>query len=77
MSHKCKIKNDDPELKGCRSTNSNHRLRRVRGDKYGVTIEEQYNVNFGKRSDIHLSTLLEENNVSSQTQLIKKFKENK
>jgi hypothetical protein len=71
---KCKIKNDQPEMKGCRGANQNNRLRRTRGDKHVGTVEKQYGIDLGMRSDTHLQTALQRFGVQSQKQLIKKIK---
>jgi len=73
---KCKIKNDQPQMRGCRSANKNNKLRRTRSDKHVGTIEQQYGIDLGMRSDAHLQTALQRSRVSSQKQLIKKFKNN-
>lgn len=56
---------DAPGMKGIRSRNEDGTLRRKRGDTLVGTIEEQYNVDFGVRSDMRLDTLLDRLNVDS------------
>lgn len=67
-----KIKNDDPGMKGPRSRNNDGQLRQKRGDTNVSTIEKQYGVDFGVRSDMHLDTLLEIKKVDSLNDLIHK-----
>ena len=64
------IKNDAPGMKGERSRNQNGHLRQKRGDTHVGTIEKQYNVDLGVRSDMHLDTYLEKNNIESLNDLI-------
>ena len=63
-------KNDAPGMKGCRSRNSSGPLREKRGDTHIGTIEEQYGIDLGARSDMHLDTYLEEHNKKSLNDLI-------
>ena len=63
---------DDPNMRGDRSRNSTDgRLRDTRDDKHVGTLEKQYNREFGVRSDMHVSTLLQQQGVSSVSKLIK------
>jgi len=64
------IKNDAPGMKGQRSRNQNGHLRQKRGDTYVGTIEKQYNIDLGVRSDMHLDTYLDKNNIESLNDLI-------
>lgn len=63
-------KNDAPGMRGDRSRNDDGRLRQKRGDTHMGTIEDKYDRDFGVRSDMHLSTFLQQNNVSSLNDLI-------
>jgi hypothetical protein len=56
---------DAPGMKGYRSRNEDGTLRRKRGDTLVGSIEEQYNVSFGVRSDMRLDTLLKRLKVDS------------
>jgi hypothetical protein len=50
--------NDDPSMNGCRSRNDGDgQLRQKRGDTHAGTIERQYGVDLGVRSDTRLDTL--------------------
>ena len=61
-------------MRGYRSRNVDGELRRKRSDTHVSTIENKYDVDFGVRSDMHLGTLLEKQNVGSLDQLLKKEK---
>lgn len=63
---------DDPGMHGNRSRNeTNGRLRDTRDDKHVGTLEEQYDRDFGVRSDMHIDTLLEQTGCPSVSKLIK------
>jgi hypothetical protein len=52
------VLHDDPSMRGQRSRNeTNGQLRQVRGDKLVGTIEAEYGVDLGVRSDMRLDTL--------------------
>ena len=54
-----------------RSINTtNGQIHNCRSDKRIGTIEKQYNLDLGKRSDMQLGTLLKQTGLSSQTQLL-------
>ena len=74
MSHRRapSVKHDAPGMKGPRSRNETGELRRKRGDTLAGTIEEQYHVDLGVRSDTKLSTVLKRENVDSLNDLIEK-----
>jgi len=74
MGHKGGCKNDDPDMKGCRSRNENGSMRKVRSDKTVGHLEKQYDVETGRRSDMELGNLMKEMGVKSQSQLLKKLK---
>lgn len=74
MSHSGTCKNDDPNMRGCRSRNITGSMRRVRSDKTVRHLEEQYGVDTGRRSDMQIGNLMKELNVDSQSQLLKKLK---
>lgn len=63
-------KGDAPGMNGYRSRNNDGELRQKRGDTHMGTIEQQYGRDFGVRSDKHLDTFLQENNVSSLNDLL-------
>jgi hypothetical protein len=65
-----KIKNDAPGMKGNRSRNNDGKLREKRGDTHIGTIEKQYNIDLDVRSDMHLDTYLEKNDINSLNDLI-------
>ncbi len=49
---------DDPSMAGCRARNENDgQLRQKRGDTIVETIEKEYHVDLGVRSDTRLDTL--------------------
>lgn len=64
------IKNDAPGMKGERGRNQDGQLRQKRGDTHIGTIEKQYYVDLGVRSDMHLETYLEKNKIESLNDLI-------
>ncbi len=74
MSHKSAspVRNDDPAMTGQRARTKDGTLRVKRGDTHAGTIEEQYHVDLGVRSDMHLSTLLKLEGVDSLSELLKK-----
>jgi hypothetical protein len=63
-------KNDAPGMKGQRSRNADGQLRQKRGDTHVGTIENNYNIDLGVRSDMHLDTYLEKNKIESLNDLI-------
>jgi len=66
------VRHDAPGMKGPRSRNEDGELRQKRGDTHVGTIEEQYGVNFGVRSDMKLDTLRERLGATSIDDLIDK-----
>ena len=64
------IKNDAPGMRGQRGRNSDGQLRQKRSDTHIGTIEKQYNIDLGVRSDMHLGNYLKKNNVNSLNDLI-------
>lgn len=65
-----KCNNDAPGMKGCRSRNQDGQLRDKRDDTHAGTIEKQYGVDFGVRSDMRLDTLLKLKRKNSLNDLI-------
>lgn len=65
---------DAEGMKGYRTRNNDGELRQKRGDTHVGTIENNYNVDLGARSDMHLQTLLDREGVDSLKQLINKKK---
>lgn len=66
------VKNDAPGMNGQRSRNEDGKLRQKRSDTQIGTIEKQYGVDLGVRSDMQLGTYLEQNNINSLNDLIHK-----
>ena len=65
-----KIKNDAPGMKGERGRNNDGALRKKRSDTFIGTIEKQYEIDLGVRSDMHLGNYLKKNNIVSLNDLI-------
>lgn len=65
-----KHKGDAPGMRGYRPRDLDGELERKRIDTHVGTIENQYGINLGVRSDMHLGTLLEEKGVDSLNDLI-------
>ncbi len=63
-------KKDAPGMRGYRTRNDNGRLRDKRDDTHIGTIEKQYGIDLGVRSDMHLGTYLKEHNIKSLNDLI-------
>ena len=63
-------KNDAPGMRGYRSRNQNGQLRDKRDDTHMGTIEQQYNRDFGVRSDMELGNFLQQNGIASLNDLI-------
>lgn len=63
-------KEDAPGMKGYRTRNQNGQLRDKRDDTHAGTIEKQYGVDFGVRSDMHLDELLKLKRTNSLNDLI-------
>ncbi len=61
---------DAPGMLGDRSRNEHGPLRGKRGDTLVGTIESQYGVDFGVRSDMRLDTLLEKTGYVSLNNLL-------
>ena len=68
MSKKCK--NDAPWMRWYRSRNNDWRLRKKRNDTLLGTIEKQYGINLGRRSDMELWNYLDEKWIDSLNDLI-------
>lgn len=66
------VRHDDPAMTGQRARNITGELRRKRGDTQVGTIEEQYHVDFGVRSDMKLETLRDLYSEDEIAKLIKK-----
>ena len=64
---------DAPRMRGVRSRNDDGELRGKRNDTHVGTIEIEYGVDLGMRSDAHLKTALERNGVDSLDRLLKKI----
>jgi hypothetical protein len=66
------VRHDAPGMKGPRSRNDDGELRQKRGDTRVGTVEEQYGVDFGVRSDMKLETLRQRLGATSIDDLIDK-----
>ncbi|MDD4000538.1 MAG: hypothetical protein PHX62_06575 [Bacilli bacterium] len=64
------MSNDAAGMRGYRSRNENGLLRDKRDDTHIGTIEKQYGVDLGVRSDMHLGTYLSEHKIKSLNDLI-------
>lgn len=62
--------NDAPGMRGDRSRNQNGLLRDKRNDTHIGTIEKQYGIDLGVRSDMELGTYLEREGIKSLNDLI-------
>jgi len=65
---------DAPGMRGYRPRNEDGALREKRNDTHIGTIERIYDVDLNMRSDAHLKTALERNDVDSLNQLLKKIR---
>lgn len=61
---------DAPGMRGQRSRTQDGTLREKRCDTHIGTIEKQYDINLGVRSDMHLGTYLEKNDIASLNDLV-------
>lgn len=61
---------DAPGMRGDRSRDKNGRLRDKRDDTHIGTIEKQYGIDLGVRSDMQLGTYLEREGIKSLNDLI-------
>ncbi len=68
MTKKCN--NDAPGMKWCRSRNATWLLRKKRSDTLIGTIEKQYDIDLGRRSDMELWNYLKEEWIDSLNDLI-------
>ena len=66
------VRHDAPGMRGPRGRNEDGELRQKRGDTHVGTIEKQYGVDFGVRSDMKLDTLRERLGATSLDDLIDK-----
>jgi len=66
------VRHDAPRMKGQRARTRAGSLREKRGDTLVKTIEGQYHIDFGVRGDMHLDTLLKEQDAKSLAELLKK-----
>jgi hypothetical protein len=74
MSHRKapQVKHDAPGMHGQRSRNEDGLLRQKRGDTHAGTIEQQYHIDLGVRSDKRLDNILRDEGVASLNDLIQK-----
>ncbi len=70
MSKRCV--NDAPGMRGYRSRNEDGRLRDKRDDTLIRTIEEQYGIDLGVRSDMKLGTYQELTGAKSLNDIVHK-----
>jgi len=63
-------KHDAAGMRGDRSRDKDGRLRDKRDDTHMGTIEEQYGLELGVRSDMHLGNYLKENDIKSLNDLV-------
>lgn len=61
---------DAAGMRWYRFRNQNGELRQKRGDTHIWTIEQKYKIDVNVRSDMHLKTFLENNNIESLNDLI-------
>lgn len=61
---------DAPWMRWQRSRNGDGQLRQKRSDTNIWTIEKQYGIDLWVRSDMHLWTYLQQNNIESLNDLI-------
>jgi len=74
MGHR-KVKNDDPTMRGERSRNTGDgQMRQKRGDTQAGTIEKEYGVDLGVRSDATLATLRKRTGETSVEGVIERLK---
>ena len=57
-------------MKGYRSRNKDGELRKKRDDTHIGTVEEQYNVDLGVKSTMHLGNFLKQQGIKSLNDLI-------
>ena len=62
--------NDAPGMRGIRSRTKHGPLREKRDDTHISTIEKQYGVDLGVRSDMHLGDYLKKRRIDSLNDLI-------
>lgn len=74
MSHRKSppVRNDDPQMRGERGRTDEGTLRRKRSDTHAGTIEDQYHVDLGVRSDKKLGNVLKDEGVDSLSELLRK-----
>ena len=65
---------DAAGMRGDRSRDANGELRHKRNDTHVGTIEAEYDVDLGLRSNAHLKTALERNGVDSLDELLRKVR---
>lgn len=66
------VRNDDPAMRGERGRTDEGTLRRKRSDTHAGTIEDQYHVDLGVRSDKKLGNVLKDEGVNSLSELLRK-----
>lgn len=66
------VRHDAPGMHGPRSRNYDGQLRQKRGDTHAGTIEQQYHIDLGVRSDKRLDNVLKDEGVASLNDLIQR-----
>jgi hypothetical protein len=66
------VRHDDPTMRGPRSRNEDGQLRQKRSDTQIGTIENEYGIDLGVRSDMELGTYLEQHGLRSLSELLDK-----
>lgn len=61
---------DAPGMRGIRPRNQDGKLRDKRDDTHIGTIERQYGISLGARSDMHLGEFLKQHRIKSLNDLI-------
>lgn len=61
---------DADGMRGDRSRTQDGTLRQKRGDTHIGTIEDQYGIDLGVRSNMHLDTYLKRNDIASLNDLV-------
>lgn len=71
------VQHDAPGMRGERARNQGGQLRRLREDETVKTFEETYNIDIGRRSDMHIGTLMKENDVDNVKDLLRALRNGK
>ena len=74
MAKRCS--NDAAGMRGCRSRNEDGQLRNKRDDTLIRTIEKQYGIDLGVRSDMKLGTYQEKTGAKSLNDIVHSTQKN-